>query len=202
MAKKLYVCKECGYVFPEELSHIIESESTVFCERCGSPFISPEIQSTKWKDNQFQTKKKSLKSQQEKSSSLEKIIRILDKISVIPLIIVSIVLLFIPFRFLLGVSGILISLYDKKVISKRIRKKDYNKILLDALCLGILGCIIFGTGVILLFKGLMILIYVLNESSDESLYNIGLKMKDSLNSISALGGVIIILQAIDSLIFR
>ena len=27
---KLYVCRECSYVFPEELSHLIESNIQVF----------------------------------------------------------------------------------------------------------------------------------------------------------------------------
>ena len=35
---KIYVCSECGYAFPSQLSHMIENNIRVFCEQCGSPF--------------------------------------------------------------------------------------------------------------------------------------------------------------------
>ena len=36
MSKKLFVCSECGYVFPEQLSHLIEQNIQVYCEKYSS----------------------------------------------------------------------------------------------------------------------------------------------------------------------
>ena len=38
MDKKLYICRNCQYVFPKELSELIESKVQVYCEMCGTPF--------------------------------------------------------------------------------------------------------------------------------------------------------------------
>ena len=38
MVKTLYVCRECGFVFPSELKQLIEDKVQVFCEMCGMPF--------------------------------------------------------------------------------------------------------------------------------------------------------------------
>jgi len=199
MSKKLYVCKECGYVFPEELSHTIESHTRVFCERCGSPFT---LGSLALKDDIIgakKTKKSSKKEFKEKKSILESLIRKLNIVTWIPILILSIILVFIPEFIFIGIAGILISLYDLKFISSKIKKKKYDDIVLDAFCLGVLGCIIFGTGVLILIKGLLILVYVATDSTEEPLYMFGLKMKNSLNNFSAFGGVIIIILALNAI---
>lgn len=38
MNKKSYSCSECGYIYPSELSELINKEFQVFCEKCGTPF--------------------------------------------------------------------------------------------------------------------------------------------------------------------
>jgi len=203
MSKKLFVCKNCSYNFPERLNQLIEKGSRVFCERCGSLFT---LEGIKFEDKEpkHKTEEKSRKgSPNEKSSSLDSIIKVLNKISWIPILILSIIfLLFIPSQFLLGISGILISLYDIKFISKRVKQKDYNKILLDSLCFGILGCIIYGTGAILLIKGLLIFIKEAKRPKERKYYDFGLDMKNSLNKFSAFAGVIIILIAYNFIIQR
>lgn len=200
MSKKIYVCRNCGNTFPNELSQLIESKTRVFCERCGTPF---SLEGTKFKEPELKLKekeKKTKKAPEEKTSTLESIIKALNIISWIPILIVSIILLFIPFRFPTGIAGILISLYDKKFISKRIKEKNYDRIVLDSFCLGILGCIIFGTGAILLLKGFLIFLFEINNSKGQTYYEFGLKMKNSLNNFSVFGGIIIILYGIDILI--
>lgn len=200
MSKKTYVCRNCGSTFADELSHLIESKTRVFCERCGTPF---SVEGIKFKEPELKLKekeKKSKKSPEEKTSTLESIIKFLNIISWIPILILSIILLFIPFRFPMGIAGILISLYDKKFISKRIKEKNYDRIVLDSICLGILGCIIFGTGAILVLKGVFIFLYEVSNSKGQTYYEFGLKMKNSLNNFSAYGGFIIFLFAIDILI--
>ena len=34
--RPLYVCRECNYVFPEELAELIDKRVQVFCEMCGT----------------------------------------------------------------------------------------------------------------------------------------------------------------------
>ncbi|TFG29452.1 MAG: zinc ribbon domain-containing protein [Promethearchaeota archaeon] len=201
MSKKIYVCKECGYVFPEELSQIIESHTRVFCERCGNPFT---LGAVSFKDGTTETKERTKTSKKKisgKNSTLESLIIKLNLITWIPILIVSIIMLFISNLdfFFIGIAGILISLYDLKFISSKIKKKRYNDIVLDAICFGILGCIIFGTGVLLLIKGVLLLIYIASQSAEEPLYVFGLKMKNSLNNFSAFGGIIIIILAFNAI---
>ena len=38
MGKRIFICRECGYGFPEELSELIENKVQVYCEMCGTPF--------------------------------------------------------------------------------------------------------------------------------------------------------------------
>ncbi|MFX1274904.1 MAG: hypothetical protein ACFFBP_13355 [Promethearchaeota archaeon] len=38
MTKKRYECSECGFLFPSELSSLIDERTQVYCERCGTPF--------------------------------------------------------------------------------------------------------------------------------------------------------------------
>ncbi len=200
MSKKIYVCRNCGNTFPDELSHLIESKTRVFCERCGSPFT---LEGIKFKEPEIQRKekeKKPRKTSEEETSPLESIINVLNIISWIPILIVSIVLLFIPFRFPMGIAGIMISLYDKKFIAKRVKEKRYDRIFVDSIGLGILGCIIFGTGAILVLKGVFIFIYEISNSQDQTFYEFGLKIKTSLNNFSALGAIIIFLFVINAFI--
>ena len=197
MSKKIYVCRDCGNTFPDELSHLIESKTKVFCERCGTPF---SLEGIKFKEPELELKEKEKKTKrtpEDKSSTLHSIIKALNIISWIPILILSIILLFIPFRFLMGIAGIVIALYDKIYISKRIKENRYDRIVLDSICLGILGCIIFGTGAILVLKGVFIFIYEIVNSREQTFYDFGLKMKNSLNNFSALGAIIIILYAFD-----
>jgi len=199
MSKKTYVCRNCGSTFADELSHLIESKTRVFCEQCGTPF---SVEGIKFKEPELKLKekeKKTKKSPEEKT--LESTIKILNIFSWIPILILSIfILLFIPSRFPMGIAGILISLYDLKFISKRIKEKNYDRIVLDSICLGILGCIIFGTGAILVLKGVLIFLHEVSNSKEQTFYEFGLKMKNSLNNFSAYGGFIILLLAINFLI--
>ena len=36
MSKKIYICNECGFNFPIQLSGLIENNIQVFCEKCGA----------------------------------------------------------------------------------------------------------------------------------------------------------------------
>ena len=199
MSKKLYVCKECGYVFPEELSHTIESHTRVFCERCGSPFTLGGLDLTDDRIDLKKAKKSSKKESKEKKPTLESLIRKLNRVTWIPILIVSIIIVFIPEFIFIGIAGILISLYDLKFISSKIKKKKYDDIVLDAFCFGILGCIVFGTGILLLIKGLLILVHVSMDSTEDPLYMFGLKMKNSLNNFSGFGGIIIFILALNAI---
>ncbi|MFX1338024.1 MAG: hypothetical protein ACFFDK_05405 [Promethearchaeota archaeon] len=200
MSKKIYVCRNCGNTFPDELSYLIESKTKVYCERCGTPFSVEGIKFQEPKLEFNEKEKKAKKPPEDKTSSLISAIKALNLISWIPILILSIILLFIPFRFLMGIAGIVIALYDKKYISKRIKENHYDRIVLDSICLGILGCIIFGTGAILVIKGVFIFIYEIINSRDQTFYDFGLKMKNSLNNFSALGAIIIMLYAFDTFI--
>lgn len=213
---RIYVCSECGYSFPHELSHLIESKVQVYCEKCGTPF---SIEGVKFKDSKeypLIAKRPSRQTLSEKSeSSFNDVIQFFNKVSFIPILIFSLVTLFlIPpaiimgmmdptkggealNRLLLGISGLFIAIYDIKYISPRIRDKRYNEIWIHSLAWGILGCIIFGTGTIILVKGILVLIYVPMAKDNKELkaYDFGLLIKNSLNNFSALAGIIIILMS-------
>ena len=216
---KVYVCRECGYAFPNELSHLIESNIQVYCERCGSPFI---LEGVEFRPAQtpYRRREKPYKLITKKTSSnLEKLIQVLNKISYIPLLIfifvsflsitVSIptdwdllgttyanqILLNWISGILQGVIGMLLLIYDKGYISKKVKEKKYNEIFLDSFCWGILGCILYGLGVFILLKGIATVIYVVTDSKNKELkaYNYGLLAKNSLNYLSAKAGFFIIL---------
>jgi hypothetical protein len=146
---------------------------------------------------------------------IRKAIYFLDKISYIPALSISI-LFFIffleifvnPFDwislcsiYLLGsFIGFLIFTYDRNHISHKIENEEFDQIVLDALCWGILGTIFHGIGIFILIKGLLVLIYIVDENflSDkhkkkETRLEIGLKLYSSLNSLSRLAGLVIIL---------
>ena len=84
---KIFICRECGYAFPGELSHLIEQNIQVYCERCGSPF---NLEGVKFKPASTPVRKKikrfSILSEQD-SSKLEKFIQFLNAISFLPLFI-------------------------------------------------------------------------------------------------------------------
>ncbi|MFX0058574.1 MAG: hypothetical protein ACFE8J_09785 [Candidatus Heimdallarchaeota archaeon] len=223
MVKKLYVCRECSYVFPEELSELIENKVQVFCEMCGTPFTLAGVEFKRTSDK-FQerpdmpyprygiTKKE--------KSGLSEAIKTLNKLSSIPLIIFSGIVLGLSFttyyssilgenwiinlfvHLIIGFSAILIVIYDLNYISPKIREEKYDEIALDAFCYGILGCIIFGTGVILLIKGVLILIHVAfhSERPEHKIYDFGIKLKNSINNFSAKAGFVIIFLVIWSIL--
>jgi len=208
---RVYVCKECGYAFPDELSHLIESNIQVYCERCGSPFIIEGITFKPATTPYRRLKKPIYQISQTKSSSLEKAIQFLNKISFIPLFLFTCISFgliaeiaiywdtaILIDRLLHGFLGLFILIYDRSRIASKIKEKKYNDIFLDAFCWGILGCILYGLGVIILIKGIFILIYVITDSENEHLkrYDYGLLAKNSLNNFSAKAGFLIILFGI------
>ncbi len=206
-----YICRECSYEFPSELSHLIDNNIQVYCERCGSPFV---LEGVKFKAAQTPYIKESRQMHtisERKSSSLENLIQFLNKISFIPLFLFTcisfglIVEFFISWNSLLlfdrivhGLIGLFLLVYDKVYLSQKIKEKKYNEIFLDAFCWGILGCILYGTGVLVLLKGIAIVIYVIIESRNNNfkLYDFGLIAKDSLNNLSSKAGFLIILLGI------
>lgn len=208
---RVYVCTECSYQFPSELSHLIESNIQVYCERCGSPFIMEGIKFKPATTPYRREQKPFHKLSESKSSSLEKSIQLLNKISFIPLFIFTCIsfgliaeiaiywdigLLFD--RIMHGFLGLFIIAYDRTRIARKIKEKKYNDIFLDAFSWGVLGCILYGLGVIILIKGVLIIIYVITDSKNEDFktYDYGLLAKNSLNSFSAKAGFLILLFGI------
>jgi DNA-directed RNA polymerase subunit RPC12/RpoP len=207
---KVYVCRECSYVFPEELSHLIESNIQVYCERCGSPFILEGIKFKPAPTPYIREKKPYFTLQTRKSSSLNNFIQFLNKISFIPLFIFTCVsfgliaeialfnsnwvTILIERLFQSSIALFLLT-YDRTYIVHKVREKKYNEIFLDSICWGILGCIMYGIGVIILIKGIFILIYVLTDPQNKEFkkLNYGLLAKNSLNYFSTKAGLIIIL---------
>jgi DNA-directed RNA polymerase subunit RPC12/RpoP len=213
MSKKLYVCTNCGNVFPSELDKLIEKKTQVFCEKCGSPFT---IEGITFKEKPYSSKPRyssQLKVSDKQMSSLNNAIQSLNQWSYVPILIISIISLcllaeiaFNPINWLpilvskltFGISGILIALYDILYISPKVEAKKYDEIVVNAFCWGILGSILFGTGAVLLLKGIFILFYVIIDSNKNKVgtYNFGLLLKNSLNQFSAVAGFIIIQLAI------
>jgi len=146
---------------------------------------------------------------------VEKYIHFLDKISYIPALCVSIIFfiffleilvnpfnwIFLSSTYLLGsIIGFLLYIYDKNHISPKIQNEQFNQVILDSLCWGIIGCIFHGTGIFILIKGLLILFYNIdedflnsNDKKKDNRLNFRLKLYSSLNSISSLAGLVIIL---------
>jgi hypothetical protein len=210
---KLYVCRECSYVFPEELSHLIENNIQVYCERCGSPFILEGVKFRPATTPYIRDKRPYHILPKRNLSSLDSLIQFLNKISFIPLfiftfisfgLIAEIVSNWESFGLILfdrishGLAGLFVIIYDRVYISPKVKEKNYNAILLDSFCWGILGCILYGTGVIILLKGIGIIIYVISDTRNTNLkrYDYGLLAKNSLNHFSTKAGLLIILFAI------
>ena len=220
MDNKLYICRNCQYVFPKELSKLIESKVQVYCEMCGTPFSLSgvsfkEAAKSKPIENVRQPAKYGVVDK--KISNLEKAIRIFNKFDYVPLLIFSIVTLILSFfrlgtpdgifrvisSYLMVFSSLLIIIYDARFISPRINANNYDEITLDAFCYGILGCIIYGTGIFILIKGILIIIYSATntEKGPHKVYRFGLKLKNSLNNFSAKAGFVIILLVLNRVYF-
>ena len=172
---KVYVCRECSYVFPEELSHLIESNIQVYCESCGSPFILEGVKFKPAPTPYIRERKPYHTFSKRKSSSLNDLIQFLNKISFIPLFIftcvsfglIAEIALFnynwvsiLTERLFQSSIALFLLTYDRTYISHKVKEKKFNEIFLDSICWGILGCIMYGIGVIILIKGIFILIYV------------------------------------------
>lgn len=209
---KIFVCRECGYLFPQELSHLIESNIQVYCERCGSPFILEGVKFRPAPTPYIREKKPYHTLPEIKSSSLDKFIQFLNKISSLPFFIFFFYLMVAIFINLFPFFGfynlfdhiahivicILLLTYDRTHITQKVKEKKYNEIFLDSFCWGILGSIMYGLGVIILIKGIFIIMYVLinSENKDFKIYNYGLLAKNSLNYFSNKAGFIIILYSV------
>ncbi|MFX1590097.1 MAG: hypothetical protein ACFFC1_18310, partial [Promethearchaeota archaeon] len=210
---KVYICRECNYAFPDELSHLIESNIQVYCERCGSPFILEGVKFKPAPTPYLRKKKPFYTLSERKSSSLENLIQFLNKISFIPLLIYTCIsfgliaeilvnpdeFVFILFeRISLGLISLFLLIYDRTRIAPKIREKNYNEIFLDSFCWGILGCVLYGLGVIILIKGFFIIIYVITDIKNKDLktYDYGLLAKNSINYFSVKAGLLIVLYGI------
>jgi len=209
---KIFVCRECGYVFPQELSHLIESNIQVYCERCGSPFILEGVKFRPAPTPYIREKKLYHTLPEIKSSSLDKFIQFLNKISSLPFfifffyLVVAIFINLYPFYGFYNlfdhIAQIIICVflltYDRTHIAQKVKEKKYNEIFLDSFCWGILGSIMYGLGVIILIKGIFIIIYVLTNSQNNNfkIYDYGLLAKNSLNYFSNKAGFIIILYSV------
>ena len=219
MDEKLYVCRNCRYVFPKELSRLIDDKVQVYCEMCGTPFSLSGVNFnkplTKRMRNEIRPYTKFGIKDKDKTN-LEKAIETLNKFDYIPIIFYMVIVLVSSFSYFRTSGGIifviihgihilscaLILIYDLRHISPRVQSKSYNEIALDALCYGILGSIFAGAGVILLIKGVLILIHsiVYDEGEDHKIYNYGLKLKNSINYFSAKAGFVITLIVLNGMI--
>ena len=218
MSKKIYICNECGFNFPSQLSGLIESKIQVFCEKCGTPFslsgvsftkrkVKPKVVTTKWEKQ----KKYTYPQKQEKTyPSLYNAIQKLNEISYIPVLIGSIIaILFsleiffnpaVPWlvilirQLTLGIFGILIALFDKIVIQKKIKEGKLGEVLVHSLWIGILGSFIYGTGTFIMIKGIFVFLYVIytREKNKLKSYEIWLYIKNSYNQFSSLIGFILL----------
>jgi hypothetical protein len=94
-----------------------------------------------------------------------------------------------------GIAALSIAIYDNRFISKKIKQGKHDDVVLDAFCMGILGSIVFGLGVLILIKGLLIMIYVFSNGNNQerSFYEKGLSMKNSFCNFSSKAGYIIII---------
>ena len=221
MSEKLYICRNCSYVFPKELSKLIDDRTQVYCEMCGSPFslsgVNFKQHSTRKQRSKIQPHPKYGLINKDKTN-LEKAIEYLNKFDYIPLVLYAVAILVLSFfnffifgsivnvinSYILVLGSIFVLIYDLRYISPRVQSKNYDEIALDAICYGILGCIFYGSGVILLIKGILILIHsiVYHKGEDHKVYNYGLKLKNSINYFSAKAGFIIVLLVLNDLIIN
>ena len=220
MDNKLYVCRSCQYVFPKELSELIESKVQVYCEMCGTPF---SLSGVSFKQAPVKEAKVLIQKTpkigivDKEKSSLGKAIKSLNKFDYIPIVIFPIITLIVSFfntrnsggimflisSYLIVFSSLLIIIYDSRYVSPRIKSNSYDEIALDSICYGVLGCIIYGTGVIMLIKGILIFIYSAknSEGGDHKFYKFGLKLKNSINNFSSKAGFVILLLVLNGIYF-
>ena len=213
MSKRIYACRDCGFVFPRDLFNLIEQNIQVYCERCGSPFILEGVKFRPAPTPHVRKLRPLYPISEKKFSYLEKAIQILNKISFIPIFLFTVITLgliseitlypdnwldILINRSLFGLIGLILIVYDRVYIAPQVKEKKYNAIFVDSLCWGILGCILYGTGVIILIKGALITCYVILNPEDKELkiYDFGLLVKNSLNEFSAKAGFLIILYGI------
>ncbi len=237
MSKRIYICNECGFHFPTQLSGLIEDNIQVYCEKCGTPFslagvkfierkFKPEIKLAKPHKKEFilekgengekweKKKKETYPVKKEKTySTINKVIQKFNEFSYIPILIVSILSLILLLQIFqepdlwlvivirhssIGLFGLLLSLYDKKVVYKRIKEGKYEEVIVHSISIGILGCFLYGTGVFLLAKGVLVLIYVIliSKKNKYTFYDIAHFIKNSLNEFSSILGFILIIFAI------
>ncbi|MHA2288578.1 MAG: hypothetical protein ACXABG_07315 [Promethearchaeota archaeon] len=220
MDNKLYVCRSCQYVFAKELSELIESKVQVYCEICGTPFSLSGVSFKEVpvrKAKVLTQKPPTYGAVDKKESSLEKAIKTFNKFDYIPIVIYPIITLLLSFfniltpggispivsSYLILFSCIFIIIYDSRVISPKIKSNSYDEIALDAICYGILGCVIAGTGVFILIKGILIFVHTAKNSNkgDHKKYQFGLKLKNSLNNFSATAGIVILLFVLNGIYF-
>ena len=78
---KTFICRECGYAFPSELTSLIDNHIQVYCERCGSPF---NLDGVKFRPSPTPVTRKIARTiafSEKESTNLDKIIQFLNKIS-------------------------------------------------------------------------------------------------------------------------
>ncbi|TFG00626.1 MAG: zinc ribbon domain-containing protein [Promethearchaeota archaeon] len=231
MVKKKYICSECGHQFSEELAQLIENGTQVYCENCGTPFSlegkkftereykPPEkiVPKASKKEEPKKAKAKAPKKKKAKVSTLIKAIKTLNDFSYIPILIVSILIfvgivgiIFNPKDWVVilirqisfGTAGLIITFYDKNVISKKINAEKYDEVFIESFGIGILGCIIYGSGVVILIKGILTTIYVTYTKTQEEkpFYNLLTSLKDSFLKISSKFGFIILILALHAIV--
>ncbi len=166
---KLYICRSCSYAFPKELSKLIDNITQVYCELCGTPF---SLSGVNFKQPPTIRQRKEIRPHPKYGTSdkdrtnLEKAIGYLNKFDYIPIIFYMLAILILSFfyfpfsgcnfnvitSYILVFGSVLVLIYDLSYISPKVQSKNYDEIALDAICYGILGCIFYGAGVILLIK--------------------------------------------------
>ncbi len=221
MVNTVYVCRSCGFVFPQELTDLIENNVQVYCEMCGTPFSLAGVEfkqaPTRLPKPRYSSNQAFMIRQGSKSK-LANAIKKIDKFDDIPIIIFAVIIFGLSFQhlfnpingiylfigqILLGLSAILILIYEARFISPRIESDGFNSIALDAFCYGILGCILYGIGAVVLIKGILIIIYniIHQEEEKHKFYHFVLKLKNSLNNFSTKAGFVIILIILFSVFF-
>ena len=219
MSEKLFICRNCSYVFPKELSKLIDDRTQVYCEMCGSPFslsgVNFKQHSTRKQRSKIQPHPKYGLMNKDKTN-LEKAIEYLNKFDYIPLVLYAVAILVLSFfnffifgsivnvinSYILVLGSVFVLIYDLRYISPRVQSKNYDEIALDAICYGILGCIFYGSGVILLIKGILIFGHSIayHKGKDHKVYNYGLKLKNSINYFSAKAGFVLVLLVLSDMV--
>ncbi len=147
----------------------------------------------------------------------EDLIMKLDRYSSIPFVILFIVQIayiieaiysptswanIIVIRLLGAIFGYIFYIYDRRTISEYIQKGEFSAVVTDCFLWGMLGCFMYGTGIILLIKGIAIYDYLYQyklslkskPEKDEYSKNINADIFLSLNySTSSLGFIIILM---------